>query len=262
MIRTDVRTGALGAALDALCHMPRNLRWRLRSTRSVEVGDAEATFYTGSLPEAAFVDHTYRTEREVAAELLSTIQPDDVVWDVGANYGFYTCLAARKVREGDVVAFEPLQRNVDRLVRDLSLSSVDATVRQLALGDGSARVEFDPPTFTNTFRGISAIATDADGDGVEVQMETGDRLVKTEDVPPPSVVKIDVEGAEGLVLEGMDHVLSNGCRAVFCELHPEQLASFDTTEPDVVGTLEAHGYDVRHLQERADVRHLKAVREE
>lgn len=253
--------GTVGAVIDAVRHMPRNLEWRLKSERTLSIADAEATFYTGSFPEAAFVDHTYRTERPVVAELLSTVDPEDVVWDVGANYGFYACLVGEKLRGGDVVAFEPLDRNVRRLGRNLSLSEVDATVRQIALGDESATVEFEPPTFTNTFRGVARIAPEADDDAIDVQIRAGDRLVRREDLPAPSVVKIDVEGAEALVLDGMDHVLSNGCRAVFCELHPGLMDDYDTTVGDVTDTLRDHGFAVRPIQRRGEVRHVKAIRE-
>lgn len=251
----------MGAVSHALGRMPRYVRWRLSTYREVSVGTAEAAFYTGKFPEAALIDHVHRTEGRVVSEMLSVLEPDDVVWDVGANNGFYACLLGDELADGEVVAFEPLERNVRRLDRNLSLSAVDATVREVALGDADRSVGFDPPTFTNTFRGVTSIVPDAAGDAVQVEMRTGDGLVANGDVPAPTVVKVDVEGAEGLVLDGMDRLLSGDCRAVFCELHPELLRKFGTSETEVLDVLASHGFEVRPIQKRANERHVMAVRE-
>lgn len=253
--------GTTGAVLDALQHLPRNLVWRFKRERTVSVADVEATFTTGSLPEAAQVDNFYRTERAMLTAMLETVQPDDVVWDVGANYGFYTCLVGDTLEDGGVVAFEPLECNVERLAAEVSSSDVDANVRQIALGDRARTVTFDPPSFTNRYRGTTGIAPEANGQAIDVQMDTGDRLVERGEVAAPSVVKIDVEGAEGLVLEGMERLLATECRAVFCEVHPERLSEFGTTREDVLGRLDDLGYEAEVVHEHGDTLHLKAVRE-
>lgn len=255
----SVNAGTAGAILDAVQHLPRHLLWRLRAERPVSVGGVEARYYTGSLPEAAFVDKTYRTEKDVLASAVDAVEPDDIVWDVGANCGLYTCLLGQKVTEGEIVAFEPLDRNVERLEQDLALSGVDATIRQVALGDAERTVTFDPPTFADTFRGTTSIAPEANGQAVEVQMQRGEDLVERGEVRAPSVVKIDVEGAEGLVLEGMSGLLGDP-RAVFCELHPESMAEYGTSEGEVLDLLADQGYECEILRAGDDTRHVEAVR--
>lgn len=253
--------GTADAVLDAVQHLPNNVLWRLRRERTVSVGDAEATYYTGSLPEAAVIDNTFRTERAVARALVAELRADDVVWDVGANGGFYTCLVGGKLDAGEVVAFEPLERNVERLRRDLALSDVDARVEQVALGDDTATVTFDPPTFTNTFRGTSAIAPEANGDAVEVPMRRGDALIERGEVPAPTVLKIDVEGAEGLVLDGLaDYLADRGPRAVFCEVHPDLVDAYGTGQRAVRDRLERCGYEIDVVESESRTRHLRARR--
>src|SRR5215510_4226956 len=127
----------------------------------------------------------------------TVIQPDDVVYDVGAHVGFYTLLAATLThRGGHVVAFEPLPRNLEYLRRHLRLNgTTNVTVVEGALwedtggvrildGPASAEVRVDP-------RGTIA-----------VHSLTLAHVVFEGGLAAPTVLKIDVEGAEIRVLRG------------------------------------------------------------
>ncbi|HWZ58637.1 MAG TPA: FkbM family methyltransferase, partial [Gemmatimonadaceae bacterium] len=89
-----------------------------------------------------------RAEQDVFAR---TVRPGDVVYDLGANVGFYTLLAARLAGPtGRVVAFEPVPRNLGYLRRHIALNQCEnVTVVAAAVSDRSGTARFrDGPAHT------------------------------------------------------------------------------------------------------------------
>jgi FkbM family methyltransferase len=136
-----------------------------------------------------------RAEQDVFAR---TVRAGDVVYDLGANVGFYTLLAAKLVGPtGRVVAFEPVPRNLGYLRRHLALNRCEnVTVVAAAVSDRPGRARFrDGPAHT--------VGTLADDGEYDVDVVALDGFAG----PPPRVIKIDVEGAEAGVLRGARRVL-------------------------------------------------------
>jgi FkbM family methyltransferase len=156
--------------------------------------------------------------------LFAEIAPGDVVWDVGANVGYYTRKFAEAVGPGGrVVAFEPFPATIARLRAEVAgLQTVK--VLPIALGAQSS---------TMTMRGgadslgaTSRIVCDGPAEaGTEVEITTGDAVIACELSEIPTVAKIDTEGFELDVLQGMQKLLSTlTLRAVFVEVHFSLLA--------------------------------------
>ncbi len=137
----------------------------------------------------------------------------DVVFDIGAHVGFYTLLASRLVGpSGRVVAFEPLARNLDLLARHLDYNRAsNVTVVAAAVGEKTGSERFacgkDPS--------MGALAEDGD----VVDLVCIDDLVARGELPPPRLVKIDVEGAESRVLDGASATLAKYRPAVLLAAH-------------------------------------------
>jgi len=135
-------------------------------------------------------------ERGAQRLLRSLVRAGDVVFDIGANVGFYALLAARlSGPNGRVIAFEPLASNVAYLCRHLELNCLEnVEILQLALSDENGRgfiAESAGPS-------MSTLASE----GVPVEVARLDDLVDSGRIPTPQVLKIDVEGAESRVLQG------------------------------------------------------------
>ena len=198
-------------------------------------------------------------EARFGRALLGAVRPGDTVWDVGANVGLYTeQFAAAAGRFGAVVAFEPTPACFGAL--EARCGQLPGTqLRQEALGatDGLVPIALadDPLGATHSLVGGGG-SPDAT---VEVRLATGDGLVARGEVPPPTVVKIDVEGFEAEVVAGMASVLARpACRAVFIEVHFALLAQKGTPDApaELVATLRGLGFRVRWL----DPSHLEARR--
>lgn len=149
--------------------------------------------------------------------LFSTLHAGDVVWDVGANVGYYTRRFAHAVGpDGHVVAFEPFPTTAERLRAHMQAIS-NYTLQMTALGAEAGRVMMQAGE--DAMATTSRIVADT-GNGVTVWISTGDDLVRQGDIPVPTVVKIDTEGFELDVLRGMTDLLGRPeVRAVFVEVH-------------------------------------------
>src|SRR5713226_8570232 len=75
-------------------------------------------------------------EHKKQTRIASALKPGSIFYDIGANAGFYSLLAARLVSPGKVYAFEPLPRNVSYLQRHLELNETsNVEVLDLAVSD-------------------------------------------------------------------------------------------------------------------------------
>lgn len=154
-------------------------------------------------------------ERSVVHDLLVRLRPDDVFYDVGAHIGLYTTIVASVLPPDQVVAFEPYDEFAVELERNLRELGLAATVVRAGIGPTDTQQEYDP-----VHRAAGAEGSNPTN-GPTVEETNADAQVKTGDLPQPTIVKIDVAGAENRVLQGMEDSLADpACRLVFCEIHP------------------------------------------
>ena len=152
-------------------------------------------------------------EPDVEAAFLSLIRPGHTVFDVGANIGWFSLLAARRAGPGGrVVAFEPVAANVAYLeanARTNGLRNIVTVPAAVADHDGTAAFEL-----ASSLQGKLS-----DGGQASVPVVTLDSWLAAHDGWPPHVVKIDVEGAEERVLRGMRDILPTARPSLIIELH-------------------------------------------
>jgi FkbM family methyltransferase len=177
--------------------------------------------------------HQDEYEDKFAMALLKSIVPDDCVWDIGANVGFYTEKLSTRARW--VVAFEPISANFSQL-ESRNLKNVDC--QQIALGDVAAQMSISENAQYSSLCPSPYVPDDASRKTVSVVR--GDSLTA---LPPPNVVKIDVEGYELEVIRGM-HNLLRSARAAFVEVHFAILENRGMLQApsEIVGTLRTFGF--------------------
>lgn len=183
-----------------------------------------------------------RTHEPATTQLFKrVVRPGDVVVDLGANMGYFTLLAARIVGSGGrVFAFEPEPTNFAHLTRNIELNAYgQVTAYQKAVADryGSTKLficTYDTGHHTiNQFDGIAAYARGRPAKAEWVEIET----VPLDDFlgghrSRVGVLKMDIEGAEALALEGMRRILTeNPGLRVFTEFFPLLLTKMGSS-PD------------------------------
>ncbi|WP_455448169.1 FkbM family methyltransferase [Natrinema thermotolerans] len=171
-------------------------------------------------------------ERDALATMLESLDPTDTVWDVGANVGTYALLAAQV--GATVHAFEPGDDARRRLERNAARNGLSPTIHGVALSDTDGMA-----TLAAADRSGVRELTDG-GDGDRVRTRRGDRV----DASAPDIVKIDVEGAELAVLDGLGDRFET-CRLCFVEVHDA------ADERAVRDRLERRGFDVTAPFERS-----------
>jgi len=142
------------------------------------------------------------------------VKPGDVVFDLGANVGFYTLLASRLVgKAGRVFAFEPSPRNVWYLRRHLQINAIkNCEVSTAAVWSqrGIARFEISALPVTGH------ITNEISSAGYEVETVSLDGLLSEGLVSEPAVIKCDIEGGEIDLLELAD---LTGFNKILMEIH-------------------------------------------
>lgn len=154
-----------------------------------------------------FIEGT--SELPVQRRIASLVKPGDVFYDVGANVGFFSIIAARLVGpSGKVCSFEPLPSNAAAIRRNAGLNSFShLEMFEMALGDRSGT---DSLQVTDWDGGSAITSSTVPVQAVRsttVRIMRLDELTASGAVPDPHFVKIDVEGAEEEVLRGMRETL-------------------------------------------------------
>lgn len=154
-----------------------------------------------------------RWEPNLTQWLRERLRPGDVFVDVGANIGYFSLLAAEIVgASGKVVAIEASPSIYKRLVDNVRRNRSD-NVRPVHVAAASqvGRLRlFRAPSYN-----LGASSTYADvgyEDEGEVEARPLHQIVTTEEIRRARVIKVDVEGAEAAVIEGLLPALSS-CRA-------------------------------------------------
>jgi len=157
---------------------------------------------------------TYESEKQSA--LKQFVKTGMTVFDIGANAGFYTLAFSRLVGvEGQVWVFEPSAENAEYLLRHISLNQLhNVNLIQAAVSDKIGIIGFQ-------ITGCHATGHIVDTGPYRVPTVSLDGLMAENVIPVPDVIKMDVEGAEFLVLNGARTLLNNNKTILFVALHGE-----------------------------------------
>lgn len=175
--------------------------------------------------------------------LEACVRPDDQVYDLGANVGTFSLMAAALIAEGGVprkgtaggtvFAFEPSYGSYARLCENILLNGLTATIVPVPLLVGSTS-GLRVLAYRDTAPGASRHRLQEEGSAAlqRTKFKPGhiaqkllsmslDDLVETCDLPPPTLMKIDVDGGELDVLRGARKALSSeAMRSVILEMEP------------------------------------------
>jgi FkbM family methyltransferase len=182
-------------------------------------------------------------ESAVQEAMVRHLGRGQVFYDVGANLGFFSLLAAHLsgLEEGRVYAFEAAPDNAEAIRRNAELNLIpNVTVidKAVAARGGRGRLQVvDDQSWSKLAEYGEHPYTER---VIEVELVAIDDLVREGALPPPGLVKIDVEGAEIAVLEGMSETIARHRPAIVCELHD--------THAQFAATMRAHGYRLINLE--------------
>lgn len=225
-------TATVGSLREFVNGARNRVRWALASW------DGGSEYTTALAGER--VDYVVESEKEMRRArsaineagglewLMAPVDSTTVFWDIGAYHGTYSVVAA--VKGATTVAFEPHAENMAKLSQNAELNNVTIDKHGVALSDESGTRSFGK--------------ANAPGSELSIQ-EDGETTVQTsradEITPKPDVVKLDVEGHECAVLDGMRETLRNVDR-ILVEVH------LGVAADDVRRRLSDAGLSVREVE--------------
>ncbi len=204
----------------------------------------------------------YGEEYDSWKYFITSLQPTDIVYDIGASIGLFTIASALHTPQGKIFAFEPDPDTRQRLEANAQLNSL-------------TNIEFIPWAASNQEGTVILYSDGAAGFApslaiqhkpkapngrVSVPTCSVDIAISRNQMPVPDVMKIDIEGAEGLCLQGcaqlFDGAFGKLPRVIFIELHPFVLNSFGFSVEEIKQLFINANYELRWSQKRAEQEHL------
>lgn len=234
------------------------LRWRWARlwpefTCSIERGAALTVPSSSQIARGLYEGFYESRER---AFLVSFLRPTDVFYDIGANVGLYSVLAATIIgSRGSVFSFEPNESSLRFLKKNMGrISSCRSEIFGLALSDSNGELELSVPSqgydAWATLGSISTLSTPVVKQFVTTV--TLDDLRARVGLLPPTVVKIDVEGWEARVLRGAEAVLrGSDPPLLMVELCDRACEGAGSSTAELIAAIEGLGMELYELTEDA-----------
>lgn len=190
---------------------------------------------------AWFFGRYYQQDLELLLEAI--LRPGDCFVDIGANIGMTTLIAAKCIgSDGLGLAYEPNPTAYERLSQHVVENNID-WVRCHSYGIGKQSSE--AILHVGTHLGKASLLNEVqDDDTSEIIVRIKDGSCIVEDVPDDKVVivKIDVEGFEKDVLEGISGLYDRGNVAVIVEITNERLRNVGSSATDVYAYMKSYGF--------------------
>jgi FkbM family methyltransferase len=173
------------------------------------------------------------------------IKPDDICFDVGGNIGYFSLLMGQIASSGSVHVFEPIPLNAALVKTNAELNGLrNIYVNNVAVGSEEGVVNFSI-SLDSAYSSMRATGRIAEDQSIEVPLITLDKYIEREGITRVNIMKVDVEGAEDMVLIGASGLLSDPLRQprmVLLELFDENLAPFETSVETIIMRMETFGY--------------------
>ena len=183
----------------------------------------------------------------------SLIKPGDIVVDIGANIGYYTLIVAKLTgRSGKVYSFEPEPNNFQLLSKNINVNGYsNCTPIQKALSNKKGQMKL---FLNSTNLGAHSFIDDTSNrrsgevnvDTIPLDVYFGSQ-VKSNKI---DFIKMDAEGAEGLVISGAKTLLKENDLKILMEFWPTGLRKLGTEPLQMLKELEGFGFKIKLLDEK------------
>ncbi|PKP57304.1 MAG: hypothetical protein CVT88_09110 [Candidatus Altiarchaeales archaeon HGW-Altiarchaeales-1] len=180
----------------------------------------------------------------------SQINEGDVVIDIGANVGYYTLIATKLVgKNGKVYAFEPDPTNFSFLKRSVEINNYGNVIcEQKAVSNENGKLKL----FLHKFQTGAYTIVGGGNNYVEVETVKLDDYFENKNFKV-DLIKMDIEGAEGLALEGIKKILDEDKDIkIFSEFVPKALEKSEINGENYLNMLTNSGFSIYEIIEGKD----------
>ncbi len=190
-------------------------------------------------------------DEDDVAFFRAAIQPGDTVFDVGGNVGLISIPIGchlKALGSGELISFEPIKANYERLTANMKLNGLEKIARayNVALGDHEGTLEISMESRHGAQTG-NAIASDIVGDAEGFTRNSCtlirlDTLAAQEKIAKVDFMKVDIEGAEMLFLNGGAGFITAHRPTIYGEFNSGLMPKFGHSFLDVYGFFKERKY--------------------
>ena len=236
----------------------RRLWWRLRWAVSsqpwrLRLGD-DIEMYTPKGGAGALIYYQGHSEPETAKFVMDSLKPGMTFWDVGAHIGEYSLIASRCVGvTGMVEAFEPQPPIYDYLLRNVEANHAsNIRLHRQAVCEEFGTAELSLLQDPSLAYLIPRHGGRRESSSLSVPTVSLDHFHRSTGLTP-DVIKVDVEGAEQMVLEGSKNLmaLEKGAPMWIVEYEPDNCQRFGYQALELIRCFEQHGYTTYWLTDES-----------
>ncbi len=190
-------------------------------------------------------------ELDLSRDISKLAKKGGVLLDVGANYGYYSCIWASENRKNKVHAFEASPKNVGPLMNNVNKNNLGDQVKinPLAMGKEKGKLRFNLALKENQ-SGWGGITIDKNTESVEVDVDTLDHYATDNGIEAIEVLKIDTEGADTWVLYGAKKLLQEKrIKHIYFEFNLPRMKLLNITPEDAPKFLESVDYEIKRTSQ-------------
>lgn len=183
-------------------------------------------------------------EEKVLIYLAERMKENGVFYDIGANIGTHSIFIGKAFHKVEVIAFEAEKKNYTHLLKNIRFnhcSNIDCY--NIAAGDKQSQEELFLYRKVAGEGGNSLVELPGKTTQTVMQWDL-DSFVGINEISPPDLIKIDVEGYEMHVIKGMKEIISTYSPEILIEIHPKYLIEQFNNERVVHEYMESLGYEV------------------
>ena len=188
-------------------------------------------------------------ELGLSKEISRLSKKGNILVDVGANYGYYSCIWASTNPNNKVFAFEASPKNIAPLKNNIAKNDLDSqvTIHELALGKEKEKLQFNLALEENQ-SGWGGLTIDENTESVEVNVDTLDNFAAKNGIEHIDVLKIDTEGADTWVLKGAKRLLEEKkIKHIHFEFNLPRMKLLGISPDDAPKFLASVGYNVKRI---------------
>ncbi|MDD5129558.1 MAG: FkbM family methyltransferase [Candidatus Omnitrophica bacterium] len=189
------------------------------------------------------------------------LKKDSVILDIGANIGWYSINLSRSVPRGRIIAFEPIPKTYNCLIKNVALNQLpNIKAYNIGLFNKSGRFNF---YYNRSYTGATSlkdIIHKHDTVLIKCRVEKLDDFLKKIKIGQVDFIKCDAEGAEKFVIEGGLNLIKKYKPVIFVELLRKWAAKFDYHPNSVISLLKQIGYEC-YVINKAKLKKIREITE-
>jgi len=217
------------------------------TSRKTDFHPGNARFYVDILDKRITPIDTFnfdQYEQEDSEMLYKLVSDGDVIFDIGANIGWYSNHLSKKLPDSIIYSFEPIPETFAQIKKNTELNkSKNIILNNLAFSDAIQTLSF---YYSPTITGASSSVNITENDSMvklECKANTIDNFVKENNISSLDFIKCDVEGAEFMVYKGGAATIEKYKPIVFSEMLRKWAAKFNYHPNDIIGFFKKFGYN-------------------